>query len=68
MSDIVIWQTIGGKHFCSYKKKITDNVFCRSRYNISGLCSRQACPLANSRYATILEHSGMLFSYYLFCY
>lgn len=62
MSDIVIWQTIGGKRFCCYKKKITENVFCRSVYNISGLCSRQACPLANSRYATILEKRGMLYS------
>ncbi|KAI8623839.1 Mak16-domain-containing protein [Xylariaceae sp. FL1651] len=55
-SDEIIWQVID-KQFCSYKVKATrERTFCRNEYNVSGLCSRQSCPLANSRYATIRAH------------
>ncbi|KAI0199377.1 ribosomal L28e protein family-domain-containing protein [Astrocystis sublimbata] len=56
MSDEIIWQVID-KQFCSYKVKATrERTFCRNEMNISGLCSRTSCPLANSRYATIRPH------------
>ncbi|KAI2633864.1 ribosomal L28e protein family-domain-containing protein [Xylaria nigripes] len=60
MSDEIIWQVID-KQFCSYKVKATrERTFCRNEMNISGLCSRTSCPLANSRYATIRPHPDPL--------
>eukprot|EP00127_Corallochytrium_limacisporum_P000855 Clim_evm7s27 gene=Clim_evmTU7s27 len=61
-NDEVIWQVINN-HFCSFKTKTTTRNFCRNEYNLTGLCSRQACPLANSRYATVREHDGVIWLY-----
>jgi protein MAK16 len=72
-SDEIVWQIIN-QQFCSFKLKLPGNqshqkstkqTFCRNEHNVTGLCNRQSCPLANSRYATIRSDpaTGRLYLY-----
>ncbi|KAI7749253.1 hypothetical protein M8C21_030897 [Ambrosia artemisiifolia] len=61
-NDEVIWQVLRHKH-CSFMSKITAGIFCRNPYNLTGVCNRSSCPLANSRYATIRDHEGVFYLY-----
>ncbi|KAL5545912.1 hypothetical protein UlMin_005599 [Ulmus minor] len=61
-NDEVIWQVIRHKH-CSFMAKIETGIFCRNPYNVTGVCNRSSCPLANSRYATIRDHDGVFYLY-----
>ena len=65
-SDDAIWSLIGlgESSFCSYKVKTqTERKLCRNPYNTVGICSRLFCPLANSQYATVIEHKNKLYLY-----
>ena len=48
---------------CVTHSRTRENTFCRNEYNVTGLCCKQACPLANSRYATVREHEGVAYLY-----
>lgn len=62
-SDEVIWLVINHS-FCSFKIKPGNGQnFCRNEYNVSGVCDRLSCPLANARYATVKNVEGKLYLY-----
>nr|VDC76840.1 unnamed protein product [Brassica rapa] len=61
-NDEAIWHDIRYIH-CCYMAKIETGIFCRNPYNVTGICSRSSCPLANSRYATIRDHDGVFYLY-----
>lgn len=60
--DEVIWGSLN-RQFCSYKVKTArrEKAFCRNKYNLTGLCERLSCPLANSKYGTIIENDNKLY-------
>lgn len=59
-SDDVIWDIIS-KQFCSFRVETPKKeAFCTNEYNITGVCSRITCPLANSQYATVRSLDGKM--------
>lgn len=59
-TDDMIWSCINNG-FCSFKIKTKTQILCKNDNNVAGICSRTACPLANSNYATVREHRGIIY-------
>lgn len=62
MTEDMIWHILD-QQFCSFKTQLQGEKrkFCKNEYNLTGTCSKFTCPLANGRYATILEENGILY-------
>lgn len=63
-NDETLWSCLN-HNFCSFRVKLTapKQNFCRNQYNVTGLCNRVSCPLANSQYATVIEEEGISYLY-----
>jgi len=63
-NDETIWHCIN-QDFCSFKVKLKqpETTFCKNKHNVTGLCTRVSCPLANSQYATVMEEEGVCYLY-----
>eukprot|EP00767_Chilomastix_cuspidata_P000120 gnl/Chilomastix_cuspidata/1029.p2 GENE.gnl/Chilomastix_cuspidata/1029~~gnl/Chilomastix_cuspidata/1029.p2 ORF type:complete len:258 (-),score=146.73 gnl/Chilomastix_cuspidata/1029:9-782(-) len=60
-ADEMVWKCIN-EGFCSFKMKTkSGKALCRNKYNLTGMCTKKNCPLANSQYATVLDVEGKVF-------
>lgn len=61
-TEDMIWHILD-QQFCSFKTQLENEKkkFCKNEYNLTGTCSKFTCPLANGRYATVLEENGILY-------
>lgn len=58
--DDMLWSCMKNG-FCSFKVKTKTQIMCKNDNNVLGICSKSACPLANSNYATVREHRGIIY-------
>lgn len=58
-ADSHIWEILEYGN-CSFKAKSETINFCRNPDNVTGVCDRKSCPLANSKYATVRLVKGTI--------
>ncbi|KAI8325486.1 Mak16 protein, partial [Martensiomyces pterosporus] len=56
-NDGLVWEVLNNQ-FCSFKVSTDIGKLCRHPFNLTGLCNKRHCPLANSKYATVRERHG----------
>ena len=58
-SDALVWEILNYEN-CCFRVKTDTLTFCRNDENVTGICSRKSCSLANSQYATVNLVKGKL--------
>lgn len=58
--DDMLWHCLK-TGFCSFKVQSKSQILCKNDNNVLGICSKSACSLANSNYATVREHRGVIY-------
>ena len=58
-SDALVWEILSYEN-CCFRVKTDTLIFCRNEENVTGLCDRKSCSLANSQYATVQLIKGKL--------
>lgn len=51
-SDALVWEVLQYEN-CCFRVKTSTLTFCRSDENVTGICDRKSCSLANSQYSTV---------------
>ncbi|KAL9650019.1 hypothetical protein ABK040_003137 [Willaertia magna] len=60
-SDDLIWLILD-KGFCAHRTNaVNEQNICKHPMNVDGYCCKTYCPLANSKYATVVERRGKIF-------
>mmetsp|Transcript_63810 Transcript_63810/g.152180 ORF Transcript_63810/g.152180 Transcript_63810/m.152180 type:complete len:282 (-) Transcript_63810:64-909(-) len=66
-NDETIWTCIAPDtgYQCAFRvrMKAPKQNFCKNKYNVTGICDKISCPLANSQYATVIEEEGVCYLY-----
>eukprot|EP00477_Mikrocytos_mackini_P002312 GAHX01002558.1.p1 GENE.GAHX01002558.1~~GAHX01002558.1.p1 ORF type:complete len:242 (-),score=69.52 GAHX01002558.1:35-718(-) len=57
----ILWSIIGASETCKYLRKTADNKFCTNKYNLTGLCREDFCPLVRKTNTTITKKNKKVY-------
>ncbi|EAY08441.1 Mak16 protein [Trichomonas vaginalis G3] len=58
-ADSLVWEILKFEN-CCFRVKTDTLIFCRNEDNVTGICDRKSCSLANSQYGTVMLEKGKL--------